>query len=62
MTAEGFRAALEEHGLTQLAAGDLFDVGERTVRRWATGAVDVPRSVDLVFRYWRRFGVGPSDL
>lgn len=62
MTADAFRAALERHGLTQLGVCAFLNVGERTVRRWATGEVEVPRSVELVFALMDRFGLSPADL
>lgn len=62
MTADDFRATLADFSLTQQACGRLFDVDERTVRRWSTGAVAVPRSVMLVFALMKRFRLGVGDL
>lgn len=62
MEPEAFRAALLAFNLTQQGCGRLFDVDERTVRRWATGAAPIPRSVAIAFALMLRFGVKPEDL
>jgi DNA-binding transcriptional regulator YiaG len=41
MTADEYRDALASLGLSQVAAGRLLDVDERTSRRWANGERDV---------------------
>ena len=48
MDAQQYRRALAELGLTQAAAGELFEVGERSSRRWALGGAKVPPMVALV--------------
>jgi hypothetical protein len=45
MTASQFRAALDRLGLSQLKAAKLFDVGERTARRWAEVGTTGPVSI-----------------
>jgi hypothetical protein len=45
MDAQQYRDALSELGLTQAAAGELFEVGERSSRRWALGEAKVPPMV-----------------
>lgn len=40
MTANQYRAALSNLGLTQVGAARLFHVNEATSRRWAAGGVD----------------------
>ena len=37
------RAYLKRHGLTQVKAAGICKVNDRTMRRWALGAVPVPR-------------------
>ena len=48
MDAQEYRDALTALGLTQAAAGELFEVGERSSRRWALGEAKVPPMVALV--------------
>jgi hypothetical protein len=55
MTAEDFRAALARLGMPQVGTADngadsFLGVGERTVRRWASGEVEVPDSVEMLLR------------
>lgn len=47
MTANQFRAALTRLGLSQLDAAKLFEVGERTARRWAEVGTTGPVSILL---------------
>lgn len=42
MTPEQYRTAIEQLGLSQVAAAKLLGVDERTSRRWARGERDVP--------------------
>jgi DNA-binding XRE family transcriptional regulator len=62
MTANEFRAALAEFGLTQQACARFLGAGERSVRRWATEDGTVPRSVVLVFALMARYGLTPEDV
>lgn len=50
MEADEYRRALERLDITQAAAGDLFEVGARTSRRWALGETRVPKAVALLLR------------
>jgi DNA-binding transcriptional regulator YiaG len=50
MNAEQFRHALSRLGLTQTGAARLFDINERTVRRWAADEGPIPRVVALLLR------------
>src|SRR4051812_13166161 len=50
MEADEYRRALERLDITQGAAGDLFEVGARTSRRWAGGETRVPKAVALLLR------------
>ena len=45
MTANQFRATLARLGLSQRGASRLFNVNERTVRRWASGDIAVPEGI-----------------
>jgi len=48
MNAKQYREAIEQLGLTQVAAGQLFFVNERTSRRWALGGAPVPPLVAML--------------
>jgi len=48
MTPDAFRAELTRLGLSQVKAGKVLGADERTVRRWASGVVQIPRSVALL--------------
>ena len=45
MTANQFRATLARLGLSQRGASRLFNVNERTVRRWALGEGSIPENI-----------------
>ena len=45
MTANQFRATLARLGLPQRGASRLFNVNERTVRRWALGEGSIPENI-----------------
>lgn len=42
VTANEYRAAIAQLGLSQLAAARLLGVDDRTSRRWANGERDIP--------------------
>ena len=48
MTAPDFRAALARLGMTQRAFARYVCANERTVRRWAEGAQDIPGWVPVM--------------
>ena len=48
MTPEAFRSSLAALSLSQRRAAWLLEVNERTVRRWASGAVPIPGAVRVV--------------
>lgn len=62
MTADQFREALSGLGLSQLGCAAFLAVDARTVRRWATGDVAVPRSVELLFGVMLRLGLKPEEV
>jgi hypothetical protein len=57
-----FRAALETLRLPVTGAARLFNVNERTARRWASGEQDVPRAVQIALGLMIRFKVDPRKL
>jgi hypothetical protein len=62
MNAQEYRAALEALQITQLDAGELFNVGARTSRRWASGEARVPTSVAMLLRLMLRKQVSPNNV
>lgn len=48
MTPDELRAELARLGLSQARAGNVLGADGRTVRRWAAGAVPIPRAVALL--------------
>lgn len=49
MTPESFRAHLSRLGYSQAEFGRVMEVGERTVRRWATGeTAPIPKAVQML--------------
>jgi len=50
MNAKQYRKALADLEMSQVAAGRLFQVGDRTARRWALGEARVPEAVAIVLR------------
>ncbi|WP_065091488.1 helix-turn-helix domain-containing protein [Rhizobium leucaenae] len=52
-----YRAALEATGLNQSSAARLFGVDPRTSRRWASGELEVPRTVALCLRMMASYSV-----
>jgi DNA-binding transcriptional regulator YiaG len=49
MNAPQFRATLKAHSLTQTELADRFGIDIRTVNRWATGKLSVPKYVAAYF-------------
>ena len=62
MSPDEYRASLAALNLTQVGAGRLFRINERTSRRWSTGEDRVPASVELCLKLATRFGVNVDDL
>lgn len=50
MNAKEYRKALAELEMSQVAAGNLFQVGSRTSRRWALNQARIPEAVAIVLR------------
>lgn len=49
VTPQRYRDLIAEFGLSQVDAATFLRVDERTSRRWASGEVDIPASVILLF-------------
>lgn len=47
MTPDALRAAPKALGLSGRGLARLLDVNEKTFRRWLTGEVPIPRSVEI---------------
>jgi len=62
MTENQFRRALKQLGLTQIAAGQLFQVGARTARRWALGESPVPPPVVILLRLLIKKRIKVEDI
>ena len=50
MTKDDYRAAIAAIGLTPTSAARFFRVNERLARRWASGELPIPYSVELSLR------------
>lgn len=50
MTTEEYRASLDKLGMSQVAAARLFNVSDRTSRRWALSEGNIPMAVALMLR------------
>jgi DNA-binding transcriptional regulator YiaG len=62
MTAEEFRAAIDEIGLSQVQAARMLNANERTARRWASGEIDIPTPVAIVLRLMLRYRISPRTV
>jgi hypothetical protein len=62
VTNDQFRAALATLRLPVTGAAKLFNVNERTARRWASGEQDVPRAVEIALGLMIRFNIDPRSL
>lgn len=50
MTTTELRQRLTTAGLSQRAAARLLDINERTMRRYAAGALPIPKTVELALQ------------
>lgn len=57
-----YRAAIEALDLSQLAAGDFLEIGERTSRRYALGESPIPGSVAILLRHMVRHKLTPDEV
>lgn len=51
MTAAQLKRLLDKGGLSQRAAAKEIGVNERTMRKYVSGELDIPRTVELAL-YW----------
>lgn len=51
MTGRQLRNLLHKHDLTQTRAAELTGLGRRTMARYCSGEVEVPKVVELALRY-----------
>lgn len=56
-----YQELIERLGMTQVGAGKFLDIGERTVRRWASREIDVPLTVIMLLEMMVKYGVTPHD-
>ena len=54
MTPQEFREARHRLGLSQAKLATALGVNVRTVKRWESGDVDIPRTVELAMRELER--------
>lgn len=47
MSATALNKAIDELGMSQVAAAEYFGINERTMRRYALGEYPVPRAIEL---------------
>jgi hypothetical protein len=62
MTGEDYRDAIGRLGFTMVGASRFLSVGERTSRRWASGEIEVPRAVELLFKVMLGCRLTPDDV
>lgn len=62
MTQQEFRAILDRLALTKSGAARLLGVHDVTVRRWATGAREIPPTVDRFLRFLDGARVSPDEV
>jgi len=62
MNAQQYRKALERLGLTQVAAGQLLDVGPRTSRRYALDEAKIPMPVTILLRLLLKKRIRLEDI
>lgn len=60
MTTQEYNEARAALGLTMVGAARLFEVNERTGRRWASGEQDIPKAVEIALRLMVRYRVKPE--
>jgi len=62
MTADEYRAALKQLGLTQAAGATFFGVEEVTSRRWATGKSRVHGAAEKLLRLLIAMKLTPEQV
>ena len=64
-TASRFKRYLElveTLGMSQVGAGKFLDIGERTVRRWASQEIDVPLTVMMLLETMVKYDLTPHQV
>jgi hypothetical protein len=62
MTRQEYAETIAKLGLTQVGAAKFLKIGDRTSRRWISGASKIPHAVELLFDLMIVFDVKPKDL
>jgi len=62
MTPEDFREVLIETRLTQGDVARLFALNPRTVRRYASGELEVPRAIEVALKLIHRWRLTTKEL
>lgn len=62
MTPDQFRASLKRLSLTQNAFAGFLGRGDRTVRRWASGDLDIPVEIALLLALMERYSLTTGKL
>jgi len=62
MTPAQYRAAIENLGLSQRAAGQFLGIDERQSRRWIAGDARVPESAAKLLRLMVRLKISADDV
>ena len=57
-----YRALIDALGMSQVGAGKFLDIGERTVRRWASEEIEVPLAVIMLLETMVKAGLTPHDV
>ena len=57
-----YRALIDSLGMSQVGAGKFLDIGERTVRRWASEEIEVPLAVIMLLETMVKAGLTPHDV
>lgn len=61
MTPEEYDFAIATLGLTQVKAAELFDVNDRTSRRWIRGEVAIPDHIESMLRIMVHGKIDPMN-
>jgi DNA-binding transcriptional regulator YiaG len=57
-----YRYALDQLGLTQVAAAEFLGVNARTSRSWASGRSPIPRAVEMLLGLMIECGLSPDTV
>ena len=60
MTAAQYQRAIDQLGLSQLAAGRFLGVSKNTAQRYAAGETEIPVAVALLLRMMVAEGIRPT--